>query len=275
MEQWRGRPVADRSEAAYLYHVTGLTLQEVGDRIGVTRERVRQILRDVGRPSTMGGPPAQRARRAEERRLLDGMIVEHLAEKRDEIMRLRREGESPRAVALRFGVPQRAMRKFLRERLTADERDEIRRGNVSAAQLRAEEEEMVESLRRAAPEVVGPRWREVPMARLDFEAWFRAGNCAVGPQTIEKRLGSWVAAQEAAGLPVSRHPRRPRKDRIGEGEVLTAIRALWTELGRRPTYHDYEEWARGTGRPSAATARNRFGTWWAAVDAAGGPLLLG
>ena len=41
-------------EMVRLYHEEGLTLDEIGGRYRVTRERVRQLLAQAGRPSVIG-----------------------------------------------------------------------------------------------------------------------------------------------------------------------------------------------------------------------------
>ncbi len=54
-------PSSDYGEIERLYSIEGLTLQEIGDRYGVTRERIRQIL-------PRGASNAQRVRRYNQKR---------------------------------------------------------------------------------------------------------------------------------------------------------------------------------------------------------------
>jgi hypothetical protein len=97
--------------------------------------------------------------------------------------------------------------------------------------------------------------------------------------TVRTVFGSWNSGVAAAGL----RPRRPGEARgipasasAGGAEsavrwpkrrVLARLRAWAQEHGRPPTL---EEWRRaGESHPSAATVRRLFGTWNAALVAAG------
>ena len=58
---------AARDQEIVALHRSGLTLQELGDRFGLSRERVRQIVRRAGpsprrRPVAGQAPPGERVR---------------------------------------------------------------------------------------------------------------------------------------------------------------------------------------------------------------------
>ena len=79
--------------------------------------------------------------------------------------------------------------------------------------------------------------------------------------TVQNACGSWAAARALAGLPVLRQ----------SWTATTIIQALQMSARRagRPPASDEWESARGELRPSASTVRRHFGSWSAALDAAG------
>ena len=85
--------------------------------------------------------------------------------------------------------------------------------------------------------------------------------------TIQRHFGSWNAALTAAGLPT----RAQHEKRWTRGKV---IRALQRETKRRGRPPSEGEWDRPTtkSRPSANTVKRIFGSWNAALEAAGLPL---
>lgn len=105
---------------------------------------------------------------------------------------------------------------------------------------------------------------------LDGYRKLRAAVGAIAPseQTILKRFGSWNQALTAAGLQTNRpFGRGTHYDRlrIGWQPCIDAIRALTDELGRPPTYSEYDARYRQEGWPSTGTIRNYFGSWTAAI----------
>jgi transposase-like protein len=78
--------------------------------------------------------------------------------------------------------------------------------------------------------------------------------------TVRNHFGSWSEGVRKAGL-------EPREERtlVGKGEVLSDIRRVGEEIGRRPTSREYDEIGRYTGE----TAKLKFGSWNNAVEMAG------
>jgi len=80
------------------------------------------------------------------------------------------------------------------------------------------------------------------------------------PDTYRATFGSWNAALKAAGFT----PRTATK-RISTDDLCAALCELADELGRPPKTSDMNQ----HGPYSAGTYYNRFGSWEAAIDAAG------
>jgi DNA invertase Pin-like site-specific DNA recombinase len=119
------------------------------------------------------------------------------------------------------------------------------------------DEEIVEALRAWAKQ-----HGRAP-AHLDWALGARERPCA---QTVWCRFGSWTRALHAAGLtPPPRKKCEPRG--WTREEIIHAMCEWGDEHGRPPKGL---EWARaGTVHPSAPSVRKSFGSWQAALQAAG------
>ena len=85
-------------------------------------------------------------------------------------------------------------------------------------------------------------------------------------RTVRRHFGSFTAGIRAAGL-------EPAQRRFSRARLIELIREFNAEHGRPPRSTD---WAQASERwPSAATVQNRFGTWAAALEAAGVPPVVG
>lgn len=80
--------------------------------------------------------------------------------------------------------------------------------------------------------------------------------CQLGWHSYCARAGVHTVAQ------------KQRIDRVPEAGCLAALADCRAEIGRWPSYTDYQTWARAGGAQSGQTVRNRFGTWMAAIEAA-------
>lgn len=93
---------------------------------------------------------------------------------------------------------------------------------------------------------------------------------SIGAARIIQRFGSWTKACHIAGVEVEERTRVYRKV-WGEEEVLEWARRYLRESEARPTFMDFQFWLRrlkDEGAPSAATVRNRLGTWSNIVERA-------
>ena len=123
-------------------------------------------------------------------------------------------------------------------------------------------------------------WHRRYLCSPTVAEWRRAGSDNPSATTVRSAFGSWNSAVKAAGL----RPRQPGEARktgsplVGSASpeavtrwppprVLERLQSWAHEHGRPPTL---EEWRRaGTRHPSAATVRRLFGSWNAALVAAG------
>lgn len=255
---------------------SGLTLDEIGGEVGVTRERVRQVLRDRA-PDV-----------AADRKVLAARRRKHLAARRrhtEAADRLHRIGEELRA---RGTDPDEVLEDLQRSRIpgvTAD-RFGVTRETVIALydasgfdfpfvkrpaspEVRYDHEACVSYLRMAAEELavqhltVAAYEDFASRQTLTPEAWPSA-------QTIMKRFDTWTEAVEAAGLTSLRGGTRVYDQQFPPARCRDFVDRYVTErleAGQRPTLAGYDTWRRSNGGPSAATLRIRLGRWSDALAA--------
>jgi AraC-like DNA-binding protein len=223
----------------------GWSLDEIALRFGVSRERVRQILR------AHGGPDPQDIADARRRR------AEAQAEERiDELLALWRAGEQPRSAASALGLQAAACRSTI-ERFATDVDRAARKATIAGARRvqTYTDRDIIVALTSVAARV-----GRVPSAK-EYAAHARALDYPSLP-TILNRMGGWTHALRAAGMQPLSIPSRARKRRWTEEACWEALRAVVAELGQIPSVLAYERHAAGrTELPSSATVRNRLGRW--------------
>lgn len=223
----------------------GFSLDEIALRFGVSRERVRQILRVHGAPDPELVAGARRRRAAE------------LAEQRvDELLALWRSGTEPSSAATALGLQAAACRSTI-ARFATEVDKAARRASLSGARgvQTYSERDIIVALRAVAAGL-----GRVPSAK-EYALLARGLELPSLP-TVLNRMGGWTCAVEASGMkPLSpRGSSRPR--RWTEGACWSALRRVIQELGEIPTVVSYEAHAAGRhDLPSSATLRNRLGRW--------------
>jgi hypothetical protein len=219
---------------------TGMARQEMGDRYGITREMVRQILADAG--ITGADLREARRRRAELQREGDrraviawaqanpGRTVEQAAQALD--MTSQRVHE---AVGAELGS------HFVREPSC---RDRVYSEVDIARQLQAASAEMGN-----------------PLSKNDYDAYVIARGGITSVRILQRYGGSWNAACRDAGLEVNRGRRSYTRRWSTPDLVLHVIDYLESE-DATGAYFDYDRWARlESDRPSSQTVRNYLGSW--------------
>lgn len=243
----------ERVARMYALYNEGATLQEVGERFDLTRERVRQLFREHDLP-VRSVAEAMALRRALEAQNLTRAIREAFAETHDIAK-----------VAARCGVPRSLAREVIEEEF---EPREWRK--QKAAHKKYSDEELLDFLRRASAAIGGV------MSGGAYDKFARAKKTKDGrpwptKQTAMLRFGSWREALIEAGLPTN--PSSPIAGQIlfDQGQCVDALRAAARHFGRPPTVSEYDEFARQSNGalPSAATVRNRLGKWYEALTKAG------
>ncbi len=223
----------------------GWSLDEIALRFGVSRERVRQILRAHGGPDAHDIATARRRRaevRAEER------VAELLA--------LWRAGEQPRRAADKLGLQAAACQSTI-ERFATDVDRAARKASMAGARRvqTYSDHDIILALTS-----VSTRVGRVPSAK-EYAAHARVLNYPSLP-TVLNRMGGWTNAVRAAGMQPLSTPARARTRRWTEESCWAALCSVVEELGEIPTVVSYERHAAGRPElPSAATLRNRLGRW--------------
>jgi transposase len=223
----------------------GWSLDEIALRFGVSRERVRQIMR------AHGGPASEDVAEARRRR------AEAEAEARiDELLRRWRSGEQPRVAASELGLQAAACRTTI-ERFATDADRAARRASMAGARWAQtySDRDIILALVSVATHV-----GRVPSAK-EYAAHARDLNYPSLP-TVLNRMGGWTHALRATGMAALSTPSHARKRRWTEDACWAALRDAVRELGVIPTVLAYERHAAGRAElPSSATVRNRLGRW--------------
>jgi transposase len=223
----------------------GFSLDEIAMRFGVSRERVRQILRAYGGPGRDDVVAARRRR------------AEQLAEERvDELLAFWRAGTGVRSLARELGLQTAACRRTI-ERYATDVDRAARTTAMSGSRvaLTYSEADIILALTAAAA-----RLGRVPSAK-EYDAMTRTPNHPSLP-TVLNRMGGWSNAVAAAGLLPAAGRGRVGQRRWTEEACWDALRRVVDEIAEIPSVHAYERVAVGrSDLPSAATIRNRLGRW--------------
>jgi AraC-like DNA-binding protein len=221
------------------------SLDEIALRFGVSRERVRQILR------AHGGPDPQDIVEARRRR------AEAQAEARiDELLERWRAGEQPRSSATALGLQAAACRSTI-ERFATDLDRAARKASMAGGRAvnTYTDRDIILALVS-----VSTRVGRVPSAK-EYAAHARELNYPSLP-TVLNRMGGWTHALRATGMAPLSAPSRTRKRRWTDEACWAALRTVVKELGEIPTVLAYERHAAGRAElPSSATLRNRLGRW--------------
>jgi len=245
-------PGSRRATIVSLYG-RGHTNAEIAQRLGVSKERVRQLLRQY----------EVAAVRVAERRYLAAV-----AGREGDIVAAFLESHSDVAVARRLGLREQHVRRLVDERLP--EAGVLRR-RPRHRPPRYTDEELIRALAEAALDLPSP------MGYHAYRTWAagkeRDGRPWPGPQVAQLRFGSWRRALARAGLPAN-HAGGPRGT-FARPDVVAAVAACWRELGKSPSVARYEAWRAGrAGLPSPATMR-RLTASWNDLLAAAYPLVYG
>jgi transposase len=223
----------------------GHSLDEIALRFGVSRERVRQILRAHGAPDPELVADARRRRAAQ------------LAEERiDELLVLWRAGTEPSGAASSLGLQAAACRSTI-ARFATDVDRAARRASLSGTRgaQTYSERDIVVALRAVAAGL-----GRVPSAK-EYALLARGLELPSLP-TVLNRMGGWTRAVRAAGMTPLASPGSARPRRWTQSACWSALRRVVDELDEIPTVLSYERHAAGRpDLPSSATLRNRLGRW--------------
>lgn len=225
----------------------GLTLDEIGAEFGVTRERVRQLLKKHG------GPTAGEIRelRAAEARSAQRAHEEAVAAE----IRKTLDGRGPMTVAemaVATGVDAGELSRYWPQDLA-----HLRLWGAGQGESRWSDEDICEALRQASA-------YEFPLTTSAYSELLRVGQIE-GPSVprIGQRFGSWTAACAAAGVVAGDPWNREYESRWSDEDLLQIARAYLVDPNAPSSAHRFDEWKReyAPDGPSAQTLRNRLGSW--------------
>lgn len=215
----------------------GETLAMIAEVHGVTRERVRQLIKKAGGPSAVVAHVAQSAARHRADQDLLELVRAAMKAGTFEASKIARQIGSTEHEVMRVAKPS-DRRKFVRHVVQPKKWSE-------ATMLKAIETAAAGSSR---------------ITVMDYEAARKAGRIN-GPTVavVIHRFGSWVAAIGRLGLTASRVSGRGRS--ITKAKALSDLVSYFDRAGARVTAANYERWAGKNSAASLGTIRNIFGTW--------------
>lgn len=234
-----------RASISHMYE-KGATLQQVGDKFGISRERVRQVVKDAGTNRGAGGTSQMKRER-----VIAAIDI-------DQVLVLYRSGLNVRKIAKRMRKPINCIQTVLDKH--SDPLDKRRRQSISGrgnAQTFTDEE-AIAAIQEAARMNGSSSLGYVRYDRLAVEhGWPRA-------QIVMIRFGTWGEAVTAAGLTPNKSVSWLGKRSYTDADIQTALHRVATQVGHPPTYDEYRTHA-GAKEPSCGTIRRRFRNSWMIV----------
>lgn len=235
--------VAARDAQITHLRAQGLTLQAVADAVGLTRERVRQILKRDGGPDTDAARASQRESRQRKREALQRLVAIDLHA---------HPASTAEEVACRLGCS----REEVLSHLADDVRALLLRPAGTSLVVWTDEASLA-ALRDAATYAY-------PLTTAAYNRLLQAGEVQ-GPSVprIFQRFGSWNEACKLAGVEPSSRRRPHYQSRWTDDDILGFVRQYLESGAGGGTFAGYDGWRRlaGFDAPSSALMRQRLGPW--------------
>lgn len=249
-------PIAEeRNTSMVRAREAGATLDEIASQHGLSPERVRQVLHQMGGPTTADVRAIRDKTEQQRLDLLGGQLHDVLTQL----------GTAPNdQVCVEVECSPEDLRRAIREsdrwRLITPRRSVERFGHRSImdglqelSRLRAREQGLDGLVR--VPKAAWDDWRDPDTLPSSIR--------------IMQRYGTWIDACITAGVPVLRHERRSGAPRQWTDDQLVQwlARFVADPAGGR-SVAEFDRWARShRDAPSSQTVRNRLGGWNAARKA--------
>jgi len=224
----------------------GLTLDEVGRQFGVTRERVRQLMKKYGGPDSAAVRQAQIERTESEEQSRGTSVTLAI---RDVLNDSR--PRSAEEVASQTGKDSSEIVKCWPKDLA-----HLRLWGTSKAESRWSDDEITDAIREAA-------LYAFPLTANAYKRLLEVGQIQ-GPSSarIGQRYGSWTAACEAAGVTAGRTVRHHYQSKWSDHDLADIVRQYLLDPSVPNSANRFDEWKRENvpDGPSFQTVRNRFGS---------------
>ena len=239
-----------RNEEVATRYMAGATMAEIGKDIGVTRERVRQILDQQG---------VKRRSRSSAHQNTVSKIV---AANKDVINGSFNKEMNIKAVVSQYKgvIPAHIIRDVLSPRKNEQNLPQ-NRGAVRMFQ----DEQIIAAIQEA--EIAGAT------STQSYSKWRKteslSGRKLPSVATITVRYGTWSTARKKAGASIVRS-RNSNSCRIfSDVDIESAVRRFVSAAGTKgvnPSARAYDEWARRVGNaPLLSTVRARTGRKWSSL----------
>ena len=234
--------IRNRNREMIDLRLSGKSLEEIGEKYGVTRERVRQIL------SKIGGPTRQ-----DVKALRESIKSDHLNQVKSRAIELakNRIGMTLNDAAEELEVSPIELSRIL----TKQELNMFAKPS-RVSTLKWSDEEIMKVLQEAAT-------LEFPLTVSAYSKLLEEGFLK-GPSAarISQRFRSWQAACDLAGVEAGRRTRPLDLSRWTNDDLYQAVIHYLRLPQSTGAAHDYDNWASGQDDvPSLGTLRNRLGTW--------------
>ena len=222
----------------------GLTLEEIAKKLGLTRQRVQQIVQAVGGLSVKELRREQAVEQAEAKRELAGVIRTDVYD---------HPGTTVAGIAQRLDVDEKSVRELLtktEKRLVHDFLPTLK------SRLEWSEERLLELLQVAAT-------YHYPLSASAYDKLLRVGELD-GPtaQVFGLRFGSWITACDTAGVEHGQPRRGTYDSNWSNDDLYRYVCDYLMDPKTDGTFWGFDGWLKKVaGAPSSATFRNRLGTW--------------
>lgn len=233
----------ERDEQIHALHAQGQTLQQIAAVVGLTRERVRQVLVRFGGPTAAEVRAAASAARATDAAALVDRIRKDVQA---------HPASTPVQIASRLGVARHEVTRHL----PVDLRPLVLT-RAGFSDRTWSDEGVMKAVASAAT-------FSYPLSAGEYDNLLRSGEVR-GPSAarIIQLYGNWSAACRRAGVEATPPRRGDYQSKWTDEDMLAFVRDYLSSPGCRGTFGAYDPWRRSVraDAPSAALLRARLGSW--------------
>jgi Sigma-70, region 4 len=229
----------------------GQTLEEIGLHFGVTRERARQIIKDIN-PTLVAREVGKIKRKVKAAKVAEGRnaIRAKLDGDWDNLSHL-----TLAEISTKLRISQVAIKDAITKKRLAILQGNEHRDNANLQQFT--DAEIKKALRDAEALVK-------PLTAARYTGLLKAGKIS-GPTVarLHQRFGSWIAACEFARVRAGKAMRTYSREWSNQRLFEILVEFLSDPSAKSDTYDAFADWLRVQpgNYPSAQTVRNNLGAW--------------